>query len=56
MTIITVRFDPPSSTNFVDGGKNTSKQREKLPIPKVPIRPTNVWYGKLNGIMDPLPF
>ena len=40
----------------VDGGKNPSQQRETLPIPQVPIRLTNVWCGRLDGIMDPLPF
>ena len=41
---------------YVDGGKNTLKQRETLPILHVPIRLTNVWYGRRDGIMDPLPF
>ena len=41
---------------FVEGGKNPSKQRETLPVLQVPIRLTNIWTGKLNGIMDPLPF
>jgi len=40
---------------LVDGGKNPSQQRETLPIPQVSIRLMNVWYGRLNGIMDPLP-
>jgi hypothetical protein len=40
----------------VDGGKNPSQQRETLPVLQVPIRLTNVWYGRLDGIMDPLPF
>ena len=39
----------------VDGGKNPSKQRETLPIPQVPIRLMNVWYGRIDGIMDLLP-
>ena len=39
----------------VDGGKNPSQQRETLPIPQVPIRLTNVWYRRLEKIMDPLP-
>ena len=39
----------------VDGGKNPLQQRDTLPIPQVPIRLTNVWQGKLDGIMDPLP-
>ena len=38
----------------VDGGKNPSQQRETLPIPQVPNRLMNVWYGRLDGIMDPL--
>ena len=40
---------------YVDGDKNTSQQRETLPILQVPIRLTNVWYGKLDKIMDSLP-
>ena len=56
MTILTVNFVPPSSTNFVDEGKNPSQQRETHPIPQVPIRFTNIWYGRLDKIMDPLPF
>ena len=47
--------DPPSRTNFVDGGKNPRKKRETLPFPQVPIRLTNIWYGKIDGIMDSLP-
>ena len=39
----------------VDGGKNPSQQKGSLPIPQVPIRLTNVWYGRPDGIMDPLP-
>jgi hypothetical protein len=39
----------------VDRGKNPSQQRGSLPVPQVPIRLTNVWYGRPNGIMDPLP-
>ena len=39
----------------VDGGKNPSQQRETLPVPQVPIRLTNVWYGRLDEIMDLLP-
>ena len=46
---------PPSSANFVDGGKNNSQQRETLPTLQVPIRLTNVWYGRIDGIMDLLP-
>ena len=38
-----------------DGGKNPSQQRGSLPVPQVPIRLTNVWYGRPDGIMDPLP-
>jgi hypothetical protein len=56
MTILTVNFVPPSSTNFVDEGKNPSQQRETHPIPQVPIRLTNIWYGRLDKIMDPLLF
>jgi len=40
----------------VDGGKNPSQQRETLPVPQVPIRLTNVWNGRLDGVMDSLPF
>ena len=39
----------------VDGGKNPSQQRGSLPIPQVPIRLTNVWYGRPDEVMDPLP-
>ena len=39
----------------VDGGKNPSQQRGSLPVPQVPIRLTNVWYGRPDGIMDLLP-
>ena len=39
----------------VDGGKNTSQQRETLPVPQVLIILMNVWYGRIDGIMDPLP-
>ena len=46
---------PPYSANFVDRGKNPSQQRGSLPIPQVPIRLTNIWYGRLDRIMDPLP-
>jgi len=41
---------------LVDGGKNPSQQRETLPVPQIPIRHMNVWYGRLDGIMDPLPY
>ena len=40
----------------IDGGKNPSQQRETLPVPQVPIRLMNIWSGRLDGIMDPLPF
>ena len=40
---------------LVDGGKNPSQQRGSLPVPQVPIGLTNVWYGRPDGIMDPLP-
>ena len=35
----------------VDRVKNPSQQRDTLPI-QVPIRLTNIWYGRLDGIMD----
>ena len=38
------------------GGKNPSQQRETLPVPQVPIRLTTIWNGKLDEVMDPLPF
>ena len=47
---------PPSSTNFVDGEKNPSQQGGSLPVPQIPIRLMNVWYGRPDGVMDPLPF
>ena len=40
---------------FVDGGKNPSQQRGSLPVSQVPIRLTNIWYGRPDGIMDLLP-
>ena len=40
----------------VDWGKNPSQQRETLPVLQVPIRLMNIWCGRLDGIMDPLPF
>ena len=40
----------------IDRGKNPSQQRETLPIPQVPIRLMNVWYGRINMIIDPLPY
>ena len=39
----------------VDEGKHPLQQREKLTILQVPIRLMNVWYGRLDGIMGPLP-
>ena len=39
----------------VDGGKNPLQQRGSLLILQVPIRLTNVWYGRSDRIMDPLP-
>ena len=39
----------------VEGGKNPSQQRGSLPVPQVPIRLTNIWYGRANEIMDLLP-
>jgi hypothetical protein len=39
----------------VDGDKKPLQQRGSFPIPQVPIRLTNVWYGRPDGIMDPLP-
>lgn len=39
----------------VDGGKNLSQQMEVLPILQVSIRVTDVWYGKIDEIVDPLP-
>lgn len=39
----------------VDKGKNLSQQRGSLLVSQVPIRLTNVWYGRPGGIMDPLP-
>ena len=39
---------------YADGGKNPSQQRGSLPILQVPIRLTNVWYGRPDGVMDPL--
>ena len=40
---------------LIDGGKNLSQQRETLPILQVPVILTNVWYRRVDGIMDPLP-
>ena len=40
----------------VDESKNLSQQRGSLPILQVPIRLMNVWYGRPDGVMDPLPF
>ena len=39
-----------------DGGKCPSQQIGALPIPQIPIRLTNIWYRRLNEIMDPLLF
>ena len=39
----------------IDGSKNPSQQRGSLPVPQVPIILTNVWYGRPDEIMDPLP-
>ena len=39
----------------LDGGKNPLQQRGSLPVPQVPIRLMNVWYGRPDGILDPLP-
>ena len=39
----------------VDGGKNPLQQRGSLPIPQVPIRLTNIWYGRPDRVMDSLP-
>jgi hypothetical protein len=44
------------SWSGVDGGKNTSQQRGSLSIPQVPIRLMNIWYGRPDGVMEPLPF
>ena len=55
MTVKHLGF-PPSSANVVDGGKGPLQQRETLPIPEVQIRLTNIWYGRLDGVMEPLPF
>ena len=51
--VLAMRFSPRF---HVDGEKIPSQQRGSLPIPQVPIRLTNVWCGRLDGIMDPLPF
>ena len=48
------RMRKKQSLPSVDGGKHPSQQRGSLPIPQVPIRLMNVWYGRLDGIMDPL--
>ena len=39
----------------VDKGKNPSQQKGSLPVLQFPIRLTNVWYGRPDRIMDPLP-
>ena len=41
--------------NLVDEGKNTSQEKGTLPILQVPIKLTNFWCGRLDGIMDSLP-
>ena len=56
MTVRTIRFIPPSNANFVDGGKYPSQTRGTLTIPQDTIRLTNIWCGRPDGIMDPLPF
>ena len=40
---------------LLTGGKNPSQQRGSLPILQVLIRLTNVWYGRPDRSMDPLP-
>ena len=36
--------------------ENVPRNKEgSLPVPQVPIRLMNVWCGRLDGIMDPLP-
>ena len=40
----------------VDRGKNPLQQKGSLVVSQVPIRLMNVWYGRPDGIMDPLPF
>ena len=50
-----IMVGPPSRTNFVDGVKNPSLWGS-LPVPQVLIKLVNFWYGKPDGIMDPLPF
>ena len=52
--IIQVQCEHVSSS--VDGGKNTLQQRGSLPILEDPIRLMNVWCGRPDEIMDPLPF
>ena len=48
-------YNLDSSEKCVDGGKNPSQQRETLPVPQVQIRLTNVWYGRIDEIMDSFP-
>ena len=55
MTIKAFGLGPPSSAIFVDGGKISSHQGGWLPIPQVPIKIMNVWYGRPDEIMDLLP-
>ena len=40
----------------IDGGKTPLQQRETLHISQVPIRLMNIWCGRLDGIMDLLPY
>ena len=44
-----------SSRGHVDGGKIPLQQRETLLVLQVPIRLKNVWYGRLDAIIDPFP-
>ena len=55
MTIKLFLVGPPSSANFADEGENSSQQRGSLPVPQVPIRLMNIWYGRPDWIMAPLP-
>ena len=45
-----------SLLGLFDGDKNPLQQRETMFVLQVPIRLTNVWYGRLNDIMDLLQF
>ena len=40
---------------MLTGVKIPRNKGGSLPVLQVPIRLMNVWYGKPNGIMDPLP-